>query len=115
MDVTDLRSRRGQLLVSVFDRPAGFPSDGSRALMSQVRAIDARSAGPIRLGFALPPGRYAVAVVHDENRNGKLDSGSEGLGVSNNPKLRLGAAKFEAARFELTAQGTLVTISIQYF
>ena len=120
VDVTDLHSRRGQLLVCVFDRRDGFPGDATRAVLSQMRPIDPRSAGSVRVAFALPPGNYAVSVVHDENRNGKLDTGlmgipSEGYGVSNNPKPLAGPPKFEAARFELPAKGATLRIGVRYF
>lgn len=121
VEVTGLRNARGQLIVSVYDRAAGFPSDPTRALMMQIRAIDPRSNGPIRLGFPLPPGHYAVAVIHDENRTvmlnaaGSLGMPSAGVGMSNNPKPQPGRPRFEAARFELPATGMVVRVGVRYF
>jgi uncharacterized protein (DUF2141 family) len=49
-----------------------------------------------------------VAVVHDENSNGKLDKNfvgvpSEGYGVSNNKTYALSAPKWEESVFTITA------------
>lgn len=46
------------------------------------------------------PGRYAVAVFHDDNDNGKLDTGSYGIpiekyGFSNNAKGAMGPPAFQ--------------------
>ena len=53
----------------------------------------------------LPPGRYAVRVMHDENGNGKLDSNmlgipKEGYGASNNPRV-MRAPHFDEAAFDI--------------
>ncbi len=50
------------------------------------------------------PGTYALAVIHDENMNGKLDTNwlgipIEGYGFSNDAKGLFGAPSFSAARF----------------
>ncbi|WP_232279356.1 DUF2141 domain-containing protein [Psychromonas ingrahamii] len=51
------------------------------------------------------PGKYAMAVIHDENTNGKLDTNligvpKEGFGFSNNAKALLSAPSFSAPSFE---------------
>ncbi len=61
----------------------------------------------------VPPGRYAVAVHHDENDDGKLQRGlfgapSEGYGASNDAKGTLGPPSFEAAAFRLRADREIV-------
>ncbi len=54
----------------------------------------------------VPPGRYGVVVLHDENENRRLDKSffgvpKEGWGMSNNPKPRFSAPRFEAAAVAL--------------
>ena len=56
---------------------------------------------------AVPVGEYAVVAVHDENDNGKLDTGllgfgGEGYGFSNGVRPMLGWPDFEAAAFSVT-------------
>ena len=65
-------------------------------------------------------GTYAIAIYHDENNNGKLDSNfigipKEGTGASNNAKGKFGPPKFEDAKFEHQKNETvLTTITLSY-
>jgi hypothetical protein len=67
----------------------------------------------------IPPGTYALALIHDENMNGKLDTNwlgvpTEGYGFSNDVKALLGVPSFSAASFHYDG-GTLdLTISLHY-
>jgi uncharacterized protein (DUF2141 family) len=50
------------------------------------------------------PGNYAVSLFHDENDNGKLDTGAFGIptektGFSNNAKGAYGPPKFDDCQF----------------
>lgn len=69
----------------------------------------------------LPPGVYAVSVIHDENRNGKLDmrwfpfpAPTEGAGVSNDATATLGPPSFDASRFRLTEKGGVIGLKVRY-
>ncbi len=115
VEVTDLRNGNGDLLVGVFAAADGFPSDHAKSVAWQVGP----AGGTAVFTFDLPPGRYAVGVLHDENRNGKMDTGlfgipKEGYGVTNNPKPRRRAATFGEATFVLPPAGRSIDISIQY-
>ena len=103
VDVSGVRSDKGMIRVCLTADPENFPNcvDDARA---STKSVPARQHG---IGFdALPPGRYAVAVIHDENGNAKLDTFAgiprEGFGFSQNPAIRFGPPKFSAARFEIT-------------
>jgi uncharacterized protein (DUF2141 family) len=73
-------------------------------------------AGPIRIP-ALVPGDYAALVIHDENRNGKLDTmlgmPREGFGFSRNPALRMGPPRYGDVRFVVSGR-TVQTIKLKY-
>jgi small-conductance mechanosensitive channel len=65
------------------------------------------------------PGTYALAVIHDENMNGKLDTNwlgipIEGYGFSNGAKGLFGAPSFSAARFPYDGRILDLTISLHY-
>jgi len=67
----------------------------------------------------IAPGTYALAVVHDENMNGKLDTNwlgipTEGYGFSNDAKAMLGPPSFSAASFTYDGQDMELTISLHY-
>lgn len=117
IEVVDIRSEKGQLIFGVFRSADGFPSDRDKALNWQIRKSDGK---PTIFECELPPGRYGASVLHDENSNHKMDTNligipKEGYGVTNNPKPRFRAAKFDETRFTLPPEGATLKISIQYF
>lgn len=67
---------------------------------------------------ALPAGRYAVTLFHDENRNQRLDMmlgmPREGFGFSGNPRIRFGAPKFREVTIAVPPGQTDQTIRMQY-
>jgi uncharacterized protein (DUF2141 family) len=116
VEAQGLRSERGQVLCFLYAGPAGFPADPQRAV-AKVAAPIAQGAATCRFG-AVAPGAYAVAVVHDENGNGRLDRNlvgipSEGVGASMNPVTHFGPPTFEQARFVHAGAKTL-TVQIHY-
>jgi uncharacterized protein (DUF2141 family) len=115
--VVDLRNRKGSLRLGVFDRARGFPKDRKAAILWQSVPADADAPTFV---VDLPPGQYAVVVLHDENDNKKLDANligipTEGYGVSNNPKPKRRAATYKEAAFILPAEGAELPVSVQYF
>ena len=67
----------------------------------------------------IPPGTYALAVIHDENMNGKLDTNwlgipKEGYGFSNDAKALLSAPSFSAASFSYEGGDLALTITLHY-
>ena len=68
----------------------------------------------------VPPGRYAAQAFHDENRNGKVDRvlfgiPKEGVGFSNDVKIRFSAPKFEDAAFAVGSVPGTIRFSLRYF
>ncbi|MFM7323298.1 MAG: DUF2141 domain-containing protein [Armatimonadota bacterium] len=106
--VPKVRRRRGVLVASLFAGPKGFPADGKRAVA--VASFDIERIGETDpLVVAMPgidPGAVAVALLHDENGNGRLDTTlgfpTEGFGFSGAPKVRFGPPRYEACRFLIT-------------
>lgn len=67
----------------------------------------------------IPPGTYALAVVHDENMDGKLNTNflgvpTEGYGFSSGAKASMSAPSFEAASFSYDGQNLDLTIRLHY-
>jgi len=116
--VLNIRNSTGTVDCALFDSPEGFPIEVLRSatnvMVIKIRKMEARC------DFEdIPPGTYALAVVHDENMNGELDTNwlgipKEGYGFSNDVKALLSAPSFSAASFQYDG-GTLdLTISLQY-
>jgi uncharacterized protein (DUF2141 family) len=67
---------------------------------------------------SVAPGTYAVALFHDENDNGKLDTNfvgipREGVGVSNNKLRSFGPPTWDDAKFALNGD-VVLDVSLHY-
>ena len=73
---------------------------------------------PILASAALPPGRYALALLHDENGNGKADmtlmTPREGFGFSRDAAVRMGPPKFAAAAFAVDSDAVTMPVRMRY-
>lgn len=103
LTVEGQRSMRGQLLVCITANAGAFP-DCRRDPGATRLVVPLSDAGTLRASLAT--GRnYAVAIIHDENANGRLDKvmgiPREGFGFSRNPAIRMGPPRFNAAAFHL--------------
>jgi uncharacterized protein (DUF2141 family) len=115
--INGLRSDDGQVLVVVYRGEDGFPQKPDLAWKKLAVKVSGGRAS-VNLGD-VPPGEYAVAVVHDENSNNQLDTSwigipQEGIGASNNARGRMGPPKYRDARFEVGADGTTQNITMMY-
>ncbi len=76
------------------------------------------SNGAMRFCMPVPePGRYAIAVRHDRNGNGKTEISRDGGGFSNNPSIsifNLGKPSVEKAAIQVGPGVTRITINLQY-
>ena len=101
VSVTGLRSEKGQILVCLTTNRKAFP-DCSKDAGSVRMAVKAADAGNFAV-HAPAAGTYAIALVHDENGNNKLDKAiflpREGFGFSRNPTITVGPPSFKSARF----------------
>ncbi|MBB5317791.1 DUF2141 domain-containing protein [Tunturibacter empetritectus] len=117
VDVEGLRSSKGQVMCALYSSAEGFPKNGDKAL--------AHTSSPVSNGNGvcdfrgILPGRYAIAVYHDENSNGRLDTNfvgmpREGVGASNNAKGHFGPPKFDDAAFGFTGGRVELKIAVTY-
>jgi len=117
VSVQGLRNDRGRLAVALFASAAGFPRRES-ALRGQLARI---SGGRAAVTFPdLRPGVYAVAILHDENDNEKMDFNFlgmplEGYGFSNDAAALFGPPSFDSAAFRLLPRPSTVAIRARYF
>ncbi len=116
--ILDIRSSTGAVACALFESSVGFPTEylhaATRIMVIKVRDRQARC------DFEdIAPGSYALAVVHDENMNGKLDVNwlglpLEGYGFSNDASALLGAPSFESASFPYDGKNLALTIGLHY-
>ena len=112
LELSGLRSHHGLVQICLTRDSARFPEcpKGAQRTMPAAQAS-------LRIE-GLPSGAYAIALFHDENRNGRLDTmmgiPREGFGFSRNPPIRFGAPKFAAARFNVGAGETRQHVTLKY-
>ena len=116
VSVSGLRSAKGQVLACLTSQAKGFP-DCRHDPTARKLALSA--SGPVTFRFGgLPPGRYAVALLHDENDNGKADMTlmipREGFGFSRDAAARFGPPKFAAAAFAVEGEAVTVAVHMRY-
>jgi uncharacterized protein (DUF2141 family) len=117
VDISGLRSDKGQMLCALFSSAEAFPTKADKAVARlTVKIVDHQAV----CDFAgVAAGTYAVSVVHDENSNGKLDRNfigmpREGVGASNDAKGHMGPPKFSAASFQYKGARLDLKIHVNY-
>lgn len=117
IELNGLRPARGRARLAVFRSDEGFPMEFGKAF----KLAEAPVAGAqVVLSLeGLEPGEYAIAVFHDENGNGELDTNflgipKEGLGVSNDAKGSFGPPKYRGAAFTFDGLPRRLSITMKY-
>lgn len=111
--VTEIQNANGNLLVAL-------RRDANTVVETRAIEIDPKTLTAQTVFQNLPEGSYGVAVIHDENKNGKLDFNEmgmpvEGYGHSNNPAKRPGPPNFDETKFQLNSPGTTIEIKLIYW
>lgn len=114
--VGGFRNNNGSCRALLFDSNKGFPDSPNEAVDVQSGVISGQTAS---FTFRVKPGKYAVAILHDENANGKMDKTwygkpKEGFGASNNPKVGSGPPGFEESAVLLDEKNNQITITVNY-
>jgi uncharacterized protein (DUF2141 family) len=114
--IEGLRSNRGLVQACLTADPATFP-DCARDPHAHRLTVSAHEGETIAFQ-GVAPGRYAIALLHDENSNGRVDKvlmmPKEGFGFSRDAAVRFGPPRFSAAAFEIGAAAMKTTIRMRY-
>lgn len=104
VQISSIKQPKGKILYSLYNSEWGFPDQPAMAYRyGSIPVSDTKTI--LNLG-SLPPGEYALAIIHDANGNGKLDMNAlgiptESVGFSNNVMGAFGPPKFQRARFSV--------------
>lgn len=111
IEVKDLRNSIGVVQFALYNKDGTIPDEDYKQYCKILN-------GKIQKGIAnvtfagLPPGKYAVNILHDENENGEIDKGFilpiEGIGFSNYQSMGFSnRPNFSKAGFELKENKTI--------
>lgn len=118
VNVSGMRSPNGNITITMYPDDAAHFLDGKFKLARQKVPVTL----PVTTAcFALPvPSVYAVALFHDENDDGHLNTNAlgiptEGAGFSNNPTLYFGPPSLEKVRFSLHPGDNSLDVRVKYY
>ena len=104
--ITNLRNNKGHILISLFKDGAGYPDKPEKAFRRGKVAVSNNTA--IIDFTGIPSGNYAIAIMHDENDDQKMNTNffgipKEGYGFSNNVMGVFGPPSYSKASFNYSS------------
>ncbi len=116
--IQNISNNTGVIACAIFESGEGFPGKflkfASKIMITQISGTDAS------FEFSdILPGKYAIAVIHDENYNGELDKNflgipKEGYGFSSGAEVTLSAPSFSDAEFLYDGGVLQMSIKLNY-
>lgn len=109
--VEKLQNSKGIVQFALYNKDGSIPDENYKNYyrLEKAKIVNGKS----EITFKnLPKGKYAVNILHDENKNGKIDKGfilpKEGIGFSNFTSIGLtNRPNFNKASFELNQNKTI--------
>lgn len=111
--IANVKNDQGQVRVALF-------SEENYLKKSIVTQLVKAKAGELKVLFdSVPPGTYAINIIHDANENGELDRSfigipKEGYAFSNNTG-KLGSPDFNEASFKVGEKNEPVKLTLIYY
>ncbi|MBL8917840.1 MAG: DUF2141 domain-containing protein [Myxococcaceae bacterium] len=117
LEIAGVRSTKGHVLIAVYRAGDRFSEAGQTAFRKE--RIPAQPGTMMVEVKDLPVDTYALALIHDENDNLKLDTGLFGIPVegfcfSKNAMGLFGPPSFKAAAVSHAAQGGTQKLRVKY-
>lgn len=102
INIENINPSNGQLMIAVYNSKQLYMKT-EKAFSKQILKLNGKNSEFIQFKD-LPMGEYSVAVIHDENNNGKLDTNifgipTEAYGFSNNIRPKFRAANWDETKF----------------
>ncbi|MBN1950191.1 MAG: DUF2141 domain-containing protein [Bacteroidales bacterium] len=117
VDICNIRSASGQVQLSFYRNSKSFEND--KPFLTRNYSKKHLREGKLRISINLEPGIWGVAMMDDENANGKMDYKAlgipkEGFGFSNYTKTIIRRPGFNEFKFPLGDDGARVIIRVNY-
>jgi len=116
IEVVGLNSTQGQLMISINRGPEGWPEEN----FIEQRFISDFTAPNFTIVFKnMPYGNYAVAVLHDKDKNGAMTSNfigipKEAFGFTRDYNVIFKVPKYNEANFEANTPIKKLKINLQH-
>ena len=113
IEVANVRSGDGQLMVALYDGAATFLRKPARSL-----SVPAAAGTTTVVVHDLAPGSYGLAVYHDANGNGKMDTNMMGIPVEpiafgKDAQGHMGPPAFDDAALAVPATGLATRVTLR--
>lgn len=111
VEIENLRNSKGEVQFALYNTDGSIPDEHYKNYFKIDKSRIEN--GKAEITFSnLPKGIYAINILHDENKNGKIDKGfilpKEGIGFSNYSSIGLtNRPNFKKASFELNQNKTI--------
>ena len=117
VEISNLRSTKGHVLACMTTNAKVFPKCRNDSASYRL-SVPAGEAAQLQFRN-VRPGTYAIALLHDENDNGKADRAlgmmpKEGFGFSRDAKVKMGPPKFDEAAITIGTVTAHQAIKMRY-
>ena len=113
IEIKGIPNEKGNIFIALFRQKDDFPTFGKQYIGKIIPVTGKKMSYTFE---TLAEGKYAIAIFHDENKNGKLDKNylgipTEAYGFSNNARRAFSAPSFEEAELNLKSDlNTTITL-----
>ena len=109
VQVVGIKDMEGEIGVALWNSRLGYPTGLEHAYIPEWVQLQKGQNSVTVVFDTMPPGEYAVSVVHDTNGNRLVDRSrmgfpKEGVGFSNDQKVTLRAPRYKNSKFPLLAE-----------
>jgi len=110
VQIENIQTQEGKLAIAIFDSAEEFP-DATYAVQKVMHEVDDTKMTSVQFQN-LPAGTYSVAIYHDVNNNGKLDTNWLGIpkepyGFSGDFSSKWSKPTFEETQFDFQTNKTI--------
>lgn len=112
VEVKNMRNSTGEVKFVLYNKDGTIPDEKYKNYYKTRNGAIVNGTSTITFSD-IPAGKYAVNILHDENKNGKIDKGFilpiEGIGFSNFKSIGLtNKPNFSKASFEVNSNKTIL-------
>jgi uncharacterized protein (DUF2141 family) len=120
VSVIGLKDRKGKLILELYPENDADFLQSDKVLIAAGKPfrrvpMSIPSAGPVSICIRAPgTGRYALALLHDRDDNGKFGLSGDGVGFANNPKLGFRKPKVKTVALAVGPGVRSISIVMKY-